>query len=68
MDIQFVDERIAALVKARDECLCDDQQSVYLREISNALIRTWRQIRQEILDSAVNGFFADQDQQNENQP
>ena len=61
MDIQFIDERIAALIQARDECQCEDQQSQHLRDISNALIQTWRDLRQQILDSLVDGFFANCD-------
>ena len=64
MDIQFIDERIAALIQARDECQCDDQQSQHLRDISNALIKTWRDLRQQILDSLVDGFFTDCDCKN----
>ena len=64
MDIQFIDERIAALIQARDECQCDDQQGQHLRDISNALIKTWRDLRKQLLDSLVDGFFTDCDCKN----
>ena len=57
MDIQFIDERIAALVQARDDCQCEDEQAEYLRSITNALIQTYRELRQQIIDSAVEGFL-----------
>lgn len=53
MDIQLIDERIAALVQAKNDCQCDDQQAEYLRLVSNALIQTYRDLRQQIIDSAV---------------
>ena len=58
MDVQFIDERIAALVEARDNCQCQSQGGQYLRTVSNALIETYRKLRQQIIESAVDGFFA----------
>ena len=58
MDIQFIDERIANLVRVRDNCHCNSREGQYYRAITNALIDTYRMLRRQILESAVDGFFA----------
>ena len=61
MDVQFLDERIAALIEARDNCQCQSREGHYLRTISNALISTYQMLKQQISESATDGFFNEQD-------
>ena len=56
MDLTFVNERIAALERARDECHCDSRDGYFLRAIANALIRSYALIRQQIIEAAERGI------------